>query len=75
LTGLSLKQVAVFAQEQLSGTGTAFTLSATPVFLMAVYLNGLFLTVNVDYVAAGALITLVSKTVVATDVLTACYIH
>lgn len=42
---------------------------------MAVYLNGLFLTVNVDYVATGALITLVSKTVVATDVLTACYIH
>lgn len=64
----------VFVQTQLLATGNRFLLVDTPsTGSMALYLNGLFLTQNVDYTLLDNAITLLHKTVGDGDVLTAWY--
>jgi hypothetical protein len=64
-----------FVQTQLLATGNFFLLTVTPVAgSLALYLNGLYLTVGVDYTLSQNAITLLHKMLTETDVLTAWYL-
>lgn len=77
LTASWFSNPALFKQTRLTGTGTTFTLPYAPLTnSLALYYNGMFLTVNIDYtVTVSGVITLTSYVVSSNDVLTAHYLH
>jgi hypothetical protein len=67
---------AAYEQIHLVGLGTVFVLPAQPLSSsLLLFLNGLFLTNGVDYTLNNATVTILHKSLVGTDTLTAYYLH
>jgi hypothetical protein len=66
----------VFVAETPAGTAptTTYTLSHTPVVIIAVYVNGVMQRPTVDYTVSGATVTLVNATTNSTDTVSAVYL-
>jgi hypothetical protein len=73
---LSYNVPVAFSQIRLSITDSSvFNLPATPLAgSLMLHLNGLFLSPGVDYTLAGSTVTLLDRSVVASDVLSAHYL-
>ncbi len=72
---LTVTTTVSFVQARLTGASGTFQLPSTPIAnSLSLYINGLFLTAAVDYVLSGSSVTLLSKTVTDSDVLSAHYL-